>query len=156
MKKKNGFTVVELIASFALTMIISVFLFEVLIEVKDVYVETAIKTNIQEKTALISKNIKAIMPEIGGTITCQSNSCNIDGKFLTITHINNIKEPDYVTINDQRFYMPKDGDNYVKISDIKLSATEGVSDGYLKIHFKLTSDNLNKDYNYTAVYYYTR
>ena len=47
MKKNKGFTVVELIASFALTMVIAAFLFEVLIDVKDVFAETNIKTNIQ-------------------------------------------------------------------------------------------------------------
>ena len=55
---KKAFTVVELIASFALTMIISVFLFEVLLDVKDIYVETAVKTSIQQKIGIISKNIK--------------------------------------------------------------------------------------------------
>ena len=38
----KGFTVVELIASFALTMVITIFLFEVLIEVKHVFADTSI------------------------------------------------------------------------------------------------------------------
>ena len=36
----KGFTVVELIAAFSITMIISVFFFEILIEVKDIFLET--------------------------------------------------------------------------------------------------------------------
>ena len=53
----KGFTVVELIASFALTMVITVFLFEVLIEVKDIFADTSTKTAIQQKASIISKNI---------------------------------------------------------------------------------------------------
>ena len=49
----KGFTVVELIASFALTMVIAVFLFEVLIEVKDVFADTNIKTAIKQKSSII-------------------------------------------------------------------------------------------------------
>lgn len=152
----RGFTVVELIAAFSITMVISVFLFEVLIEVKDIYVETSIKTNIQEKTAIISKNIKAIVEESNGNITCSSNTeCNINGKTLRVIHENDKTKEDKIIINNQEFIMPKDGKNYVKINDINFKA-ECTTSCYLKTHFTLKTDNLIKDYDYTVVYYYPK
>ena len=41
---QRGFTVVELVVSFALAMIVIVFLFQVLIQVKELYVSGVIKT----------------------------------------------------------------------------------------------------------------
>ncbi len=146
--KKNGFTVVELIASFALTMVISVFLFEVLINVKDVFVETAIKTNCEERLAIISKNIKYNMPK-KGTISCRGLSCTANGQKLITINENN------VIVAGQIFDMPKDGDKNLTINDANLMSSCLNDDCYLKVYFKLKSPNLSEDYEYNVVYYYT-
>lgn len=65
----KGFTVVELIASFALTMIITVFLFEVLIEVKDTFADTSVKTAIQQQASIISKNIDNSLTPVGSSVS---------------------------------------------------------------------------------------
>ena len=50
MKLNNkAFTVVELIASFALTMVITVLLFEIVLQVKDIYQTQTVKSAIMEK-----------------------------------------------------------------------------------------------------------
>ena len=149
--KKNGFTVVELIASFALTMIISLFLFEVLIDVKDIFVETSIKTNIQEKLAIISKNIKYQINN-GSSISCASNACTINNDLNLITFNENS-----IKVGGQKYEMPKYGDNQVEIKDenIANNCDENSNNCYLKISFRLTHKNLSKSYDYNVVYYYT-
>ena len=146
--KKNGFTVVELIASFALTMIISLFLFEVLIDVKDIFVETSIKTNIQEKMAIISKNIKYQINN-GSIISCASNACTINDLNLITFNENNIK------VGEQTYKMPSYGKSQVTITSKNLATYCKDNNCYLKISFRLTHKNLSKSYDYNVVYYYT-
>ena len=138
----KGFTVVELIASFALTMVITVFLFEVLIEVKDIFVESALKTSIQEKLGIISKNIKSNLPS-GSIASCSGNICMVDGKKIVV-------DSNKVTINNQKFNLP-DG---VSISSYELNNNCEGKNCFLKVKLNLSSDNLNKPYQYKAVYYY--
>lgn len=147
MKNKKGFTVVELIASFALTMIISVFLFEVLLEVKDVFIETSIKTSIQEKVSIISKNIKLNLPH--SQISCSNNSCTAEGNIITVNESN-------VIVGTQTINMPSVGGKNVTVDDIALSATTCIENNCsLKVHFNLNHPNLKKAYSYTVVYYYS-
>lgn len=54
---QRGFTVVELVVSFALAMIVIVFLFQVLIQVKELYVSGVIKTELLTKQTNITKTI---------------------------------------------------------------------------------------------------
>lgn len=55
--KRNGFTVVELLVSFTLSLVVMIFLFQALISLKELYVETGIKTEMFNKQGLISKKI---------------------------------------------------------------------------------------------------
>ncbi len=133
--KKNGFTVVELISSFALTMIISLFLFEVLIDVKDIFIETSVKTSIQEKLGIISKNIKS---------TVKNNGSNAKSKIVIGT--------DNITVNNQKFNLPAD----VTIKNKDISENCSNSECYIKVSFTLENPNLKKPYKYNAVYYYIK
>lgn len=151
----KGFTVVELIAAFSITMVISVFLFELLLEVKTIFVDTALKTNIEEKTAIISKNINNLFTEEGNTVSCSStSSCSINGKSISISHTDAVNKSDYVIINNQKFAMPEDGADHVKITDVNFTSTIQGNEGFLIIRFLLRSPNLSKPYNYNVVYYY--
>lgn len=149
----KGFTVVELIAAFSITMVISVFLFELLIEVKNIFVETALKTNIEEKTAIVSKNINNLFKDTSNSVSCSSNSlASINGKSISITQNNDEKNPGYIIIiNGQKFSMPKDGDNYVKVTSPNIECND---EGYIRVNFSLTSSNLSKPYVYNVVFYY--
>lgn len=159
--KKNGFTTVELIASFALTMVITVFLFEVLLEVKDIFVDTSIRTGIQEKMGIISKNINNVV----STDDTYSVSCSKSGKTgtckinnsTTIQFIqsDNVSE-NKIIINGQKFTLP-DG---VKITEQVLNTHceekfMGYKNCYLSVGLYLDSDNLSKVYKYNTIYYYT-
>lgn len=142
----KGFTVVELIASFALTMVIVVFLFEVLIEIKDVFIETSLKTALQEKMGIISKNINAYFDEISYAVSCSDNTCTLGDNIKVIVVDNN-----KVTVGNQKFNLP-DG---VSISSYELkNEGEGGERCFLKVKLNLESDNLSKQYQYNTVYFY--
>ncbi|CCY46890.1 unknown [Firmicutes bacterium CAG:822] len=141
----KGFTVVELIASFALTMVITVFLFEVLIEVKDIFADTSTKTAIQQKASIISKNIENILPSMGSTVSCAGSSCNINGKTLNIEQNNN-----RVVINGQNFDMP----DTVSIKNYSLNNLCDETNCYLYFQMTLDSGNLKDEYTYDITYYY--
>lgn len=144
----KGFTVVELIAAFSITMVISIFLFELLLEVKDIFVETSIKTNIEEKTAIISKNINNLFTEENNIIVnCNNNICTINGNQITINN-------DNIVIKNQKFTMPKDGDETIKITNTPIENMKLGNEGYVKVQFSLTSPNLSKPYEYNVVFYY--
>lgn len=57
MKKKNGFTTVELVISFALTMVVLGFLFEILLSLKELYVNTSNRTELLTKQSVMSRKI---------------------------------------------------------------------------------------------------
>ena len=142
----KGFTVVELIASFALTMVITVFLFEVLIEVKDIFADTSTKTAIQQKASIISKNVEHILSSTGSIISCSGNACNINGKTLRIDQAEK-----KVVINGQNFNMP----DTVNIKSYSLNNTCNDINCYLYVQMVLDSGNLKSEYNYDVTYYYS-
>ncbi|MBR3198614.1 MAG: hypothetical protein IKG27_01210 [Bacilli bacterium] len=144
---KKGFTVVELITSFALTMVITVFLFEVLIDIKDIYVETAIKTSIQQKLSVISKNIKRAVSLRGTTISCSDTyNCKVNNAI-------DIKlNTDKVVVGYQEYTFP-DG---VQISNRNLTqeCTTGTQNCYLKVNLELQHPNLSTKYKYETIFFY--
>lgn len=146
MKNNKGFTVIELIASFALTMVITVFLFEVLIEVKDIFADTSVKTAIQQQASIISKNIDNSLTSVGSSVSCSGATCNINGKTLQINQSNN-----RVTIGGQNFNMP----DTVSIKNYTLNNTCNGTNCYLYVQMTLDSGNLRKDYDFDVTYYYS-
>lgn len=146
MKKNKGFTVVELIVSFALTMVITVFLFEVLIEVKDIFADTGAKTAVQQKTSIISKNINQYFFDYGNNVTCTSATCQINGITLKIDKNNN-----KIVINNQNFIMPEK----VNIKSYELNNECAGNDCYLYMKLVLDGGNLKNKYNYAITYYYS-
>lgn len=58
-KHKKGATVVELLVSFALVMIISIFLFQLVISLKELYDNSIIKTELLNKQSLISNKLNS-------------------------------------------------------------------------------------------------
>lgn len=81
MKKKNGFTVVEMVVSFSVTMIIMVFMFELVILVKDLYVSYGVKTELLTKQAILSEKINSDLLSKDLLITTQCGDNCIDFYF---------------------------------------------------------------------------
>lgn len=150
MKNNKGFTVVELLVSFALTMIIAVFLFEVLIEVKDIFADASTRTAIQEKASIISKNINNILAANDNRITCNNSTnlgnCQINGKSFRIE-----KENNQIIVDGQKFDLPET----VSIKNYSIQDSCDGNNCYLHINMTLDSANLSKEYDYDVTYYFT-
>ena len=60
---KKGFTIVEFIVSFSLTMVIAVFLFQIIIILKNIFDNNGVKTEFLNKQYLISDKINTTLKE---------------------------------------------------------------------------------------------
>ena len=57
-KWKRGFTVVELVVSFALVMVVAYFLFNLLYSLKNLAVDSGLKTELLQKQALMVRELE--------------------------------------------------------------------------------------------------
>lgn len=62
---KKGFTIVELIVSFSLTMIVAVFLFQIIIILRNLYNNNAVKTELLNKQFVISDKLNTAIKSKG-------------------------------------------------------------------------------------------
>ena len=111
----KGFTLVELLVSFVLSMIIVILLFQLIINLKDVYVSSVVKTDLLNKQNLMTNKIYSdLLNESVSSITkCDDSSTCIDFNFvngsdkkLMIDVANNILSyDDYVIKYDDGSYV---------------------------------------------------
>lgn len=169
MKNNKGFTVVELLASFSLTMVIVVFLFEILIEVKDLYYEAGVKTEVLQKQSMLVNKIRNNLDtnELSG-VNCAGDSCTLtfadnDPVNLTIDSNNNA-----VIYDDTKYLFPEDvvfsdyslqtcevdASTNKPTNDLGLMAGTAAKNCYLKLNITISSASLEKDYPINIVYPY--
>lgn len=158
MKLNNkGFTVVELLASFILTMIIVVFLFEIVLELRNVYINETVRTDTKNKNAIVSNTINKMLDDEAITnANCTGSSCTI-----TIasdpTHPKTISvSGNTVTINKQKIvYSDKVKLENINLTKIGPNTTDITSDNtIIKIGYKIKSADLNKDIDFNLIYTY--
>lgn len=63
MKNKRGFTTVELLVSFTMTLTIVIILFQIIIALKNLYINNGIKTQLLNKQGLITNQIASALNE---------------------------------------------------------------------------------------------
>ena len=149
----KGFTVIELLASFTLTMIIVVFLFEIVLELKDVYVNESIKTTIINENAVAAVAINQTLEEnVLNNIECIDNVCTFslaegDEIKLSLTDKG-------LNFGSQKFVYPAD----TTFEDINLTNTKvntkGGSTSIFKVSFIIKNPALSKNMNFNYVYTY--
>lgn len=79
MKKNKGFTVVELIVSFSLVMIIAVFLFQIIIILRTLYINSGLKTQMLNRQAILSNMINKELKAKNIIDITTTNSCKNSG-----------------------------------------------------------------------------
>lgn len=134
MKDNKGFTIVELLVSFSITMVIVVFMFQLIINLKDVYLGSGVKTELINRKFLITDKIYNDL--LNNTVTkiegCGSNCVNftfIDGtmKMFNVDVANSI----------------------ISYGDYSVKLVTGASFGSITI----TDDTVNTSgYNYNSVF----
>ena len=152
MKLNNkGFTVVELLASFTLTMIITTLLFEVVLELKDVYVSSELETSIKNENALIAREINKQISNGNIPTECGGSICTLsDGKQINISSNRSVK------IGNKTFEMPEGtyiNDNYSITSkcseDVSLASNS--ENCFLTVKYTVTAENFSDDVSFNLV-----
>lgn len=151
MKNNKGFTVVELLASFTLTMIIVVFLFEIVLELKNIYINESIKTESINKNAVVATAIHKLLDEPNfSNVSCNGNTCTITPSNKTINIGNKT-----VTVGNQKFTYPDKTElQNLEIEVIPYVATTA-NHNIVKIRYDVVSADLDKPIKFNYIYTYT-
>ncbi len=136
----KGFTVVELLASFTLTMIIMVFLFEIVLQLKDIYVTGALKTKIYDKNAIVAATLNDKLANINSA-SCSIDTCAING---TPDYIKVDKTNKYIKIGDQTIKYPNNIDELEADFSVESFDNNSVNTSFVKIKYYVKSGYLNK------------
>lgn len=151
----KGFTVVELLATFTLTMVVMLFLFEIVLELKNVYVASNTETLAKNENALVASELNRKLYQQYYPSQCAGTSCTLlsdsDDKSVDISISENV-----VTIGVKKFEMP----DKVSISgaDMTSECLDVIdnSNCYFKITYTLKSSNLKKDIPFNLVLSYQK
>ena len=103
MNNNKGFSILELVISFAICMVILIFMFEIVLVLRETYEKSMIKTELYNKQNLIIEQIYSDINKNGlNTVTCTSNSAilqlgNDENKGILINEDNTITYGDFST-----------------------------------------------------------
>ena len=150
MKNNKGFSMVELIVSFAICSVIVVFLFQIVLVLKDLYEKSAIKTTLLNKQNIIVNLIYTDISEKGliSVNTCDDycitfNFDDRSSKTLEyFTDDNTISYGDYIT----------EVLGGTTVGKVETSIQNGVMSANMPITHKLFN---NKDFGICIVHYKT-
>ena len=157
MKKQRGFTVVELLVSFSFVMIISVFLFQIVLLLKDIYFENGIKTEMYSKQSTVSQKINDdfFTKGISSVNKCGSNCLNFtfhdsSTAILKIDKVNNsfsYSDYTYKLVTGSYF-----GDIDINVSNLTVvNVTKNNAIMYIKIPV-YHNDFENQDFGINVIY----
>lgn len=157
----KGFTVIELLASFSLTMLIVVFLFQIVLDLKDVFVNDSLKTQIINRNALIATSLSNKLDKDGVYgISCDSNlkRCVVSSRKESFDIV---IDTDKITIGNKIIKVALDEDTYIDLATLKIyndSDTTGLGAGrhnsYLNISFDVVNKKLDEAVKFNYVYTY--
>lgn len=154
----KGLTVVELIVSFALTMIVAVFLFRTILTLKDSYVGSGVKSQLLNKQTLMSSKINNDFYEKGVKIAlrCGKDCLNFifndnTSSKLIVDRDNNLFS--YGNYNTKLV----DGSKYGAVdihTETTLNVESGKKDSFIIVKIPVTHPLLKEDYGVNIIYQY--
>lgn len=148
----KGFTVVELLASFTLTMIIMIFLFEIVLQLKEIYINNALKTKIITQNAIIASTLNDKIENIN-ILECEE----ISEEQTTCTITTNSGQTLYISINNEVIKIDDKNINYpdsTSIDNIAIKKIERGNNAYFNIYYTINSKYLDKNESFNYVYTY--
>jgi len=153
---KKGFTVIELIVSISLTLVISVFLVQIVLALDNLYNNSGIKTELLTKQSLISSQINSKLNEktISSLTSCGSyclkfNYTDSTNDILKINYSNN-------TLEFGSFYTKLPEDSYFK--DVSIDVVYGatiqnnVNNAMLNISIPILNNDIEGEFGVNIVY----
>lgn len=153
---KKGFTVVELIVSFSLTIVITVFLVQIVLALNNLYNSSGVKTELLTKQSLISSQINDKLNE--KTISSLTSCGSYCLKFNYNDGTNDILKVDYSNniIEFGQFTTDLPEDSYFK--DVKVDVVYGATidntknNAILNIVIPIYSDKLDENFGVNIAY----
>lgn len=157
--KKNGFTVIELIASFTLTSLIVTLLFEVAFILKDLYTNSSIRTNLLIRQALMSEKIndELTTKTLSLALKCGENCINFIFNDGSSSELSFSREDNTFRYGDYKTKLIN-GSEYGNIdisTETVLGIGEGLNNSIIKIQMPIYHKLLKKqDYGINIAYQY--
>lgn len=152
MKKNSGFTLVEVVVSFGLTMIIILFLFQIIITLKQIYTNNFVKADLVLRQANISQMInKDLMINSLGSVTGMTTSGNncydISFEYGTTRRLCYNKSNNTIIYNDYEFELV-DGSS---IGNVAINYNN--SNSLLTIDIPISYPDMNDDFGIKIAYF---
>lgn len=140
----KGFTVVELLASFTLTMIIVTFLFQIVLEVKDVYLSVDTKTRITDKNGIVANELEKYLTETcpKGSDVCDYTITTNNGQIVINTKT--IEMPEKTTITT-----PEVTNGY-----FESHTNNGSNSHYVSVKYTVNHPDLKNEIKFNYIYTY--
>lgn len=167
MKNNRGFTVIELLTSFTLTMVIVVFLFEILIQLKDLYYEAEVKTEVLYNKSMLIEKIRNDLDEKELiNVNCGDNTCDFTFANNTTSSLTINKNENIIIYGDKKIKFPTeinftnyeitscDMENGKPKNDIGLLEGTIAKNCYFTIKIDIESKKLSDEYDINVVYPY--
>ena len=147
MKLNNkGFTVVELLASFSLMMVVTIFLFEVVMELKNIYVSSSLETTVKNENALIARAINEQLADGVQVNNYDGTTCHLTNGDIEIDLANNI-----IRVGNRTFKMPNDTSISAE-NPFENSCSNGSC--FLAIHYNVVSSDFRDGIPFNLVLNY--
>lgn len=147
MKLNNkGFTVVELLASFSLMMVVTIFLFEVVMELKNIYVSSSLETTVKNENALIARAINEQLADGVQVSDCSGTTCKLTNGNIEIDPASNI-----IIVGNRTFTMPNDTSISAE-NPFENSCSNGSC--FLAIHYNVVSSDFRDGIPFNLVLNY--
>ena len=153
---KKGFTVVELIVSFTLAMVISVFLFQIVINLKNLYTNSTIKTELINIQSLVSREMNENFKK--GIISVDECGDRCFEFFYTDdTSDKLIISDDSIEFGNYKSKLPNN--SYIKNESVNIASSAMLADSFddstLIVNIPIYNDNYKEEiYNIKIVYPY--
>ena len=153
---KKGFTVVELIVSFTLAMTISVFLFQIVINLKNLYTNSTIKTELINIQSLVSRQMNENFKKGIISVDECGDRC-YEFFYIDDTSDKLILSDDSIEFGNYKSKLPKN--SYIRNETINISSSSTLSDSFddslLIINVPIYNENFKDEvYNIKIVYPY--
>ena len=158
MKNKKGFTLVEMLVSFTLSMILIIILFQLIINLKEIYLVSGVKTHLLNKQYLITNKIYKDLNEKVVTEIIPCNTGTMCVEFVFSDNTSKILEMNstYGTLKYDDYTITLDPNSTFGVAQVNTAATlldKRILTINVEIKNKLFKDT---DFGISIVYpYYT-
>lgn len=159
MKKKKGFTLIEIIVTFSLISVVVILLFEIIISLREVYIKGDFQTTLLSKQGIITQKINADLETLKLKKITSCGAFCITFEYQTGDRYNlslNL-EKNHIQYHDYTWEL-KDGSTIgqveTSIYQDQLIHTTDIENAILKIDIPIHHKLLEKDYGIHMIYQY--